>query len=255
DRNATPIALFTPDRLGNVGNVIWAADGKSLLVLANDSKSTTQSVKRVEAVSGGKITTLFSIDVAKAPLDRLPELLSISPDGQFVAVALLAGVRTGKGATVQGIRGVEIWNINSGKKVSSLSLTQSGLLDSQQIAWAPDGSQVALVTGNQSDTVQIYSVGNGALRSSFKDSAASKQGIGALSWSPDGAFLAESTLTIRIWDVRAHKIVSNFGQVDAQHLIAALAWSSDSKRLVSATIESFSSSHHTTCTEQVWKLF
>jgi len=258
DRHGNTIAQFTPQALGAgwISAAFWTPDGKKLIIFSSDAGAPTDSVKSVEAVSGGKVTTLLKFDVAAAPASRVPELISLSPDGKLVAVDLLNIVKTQTGATTNGTGGVEIWNLESGKKVSTIALKQSGLLSASLFAWSPDGSQLALVTGDRGDTVQIYATASGTSLSSFKDNnATSAQGIGALAWSPDGSFLAESAAAIRIWDVRAQKIVATFGQVDAHHLVAGLAWSPDSNELVSATINMpFSTGDNSQNIMNVWKL-
>lgn len=238
DRQGKVTAEFTPGALGieSISAASWTSDGKKLILLAFDVASHTVSVESVEAVNGGKVATLLKFDVAAAPASRVPQLMSLSPGGKLVAVELIKVEKTKTGATTKGISGIEIWNLAKGKKVSTISFKQSGLLESSLFTWSPDGSQLALVTGDRSDTVRIYATASGAPLASFKDQVNSERGIGALAWSPDGTFLAEGASAIRIWDIKAQKISATFGQVDAHHLIGALDWSPDGRGLVSATI-------------------
>lgn len=63
---------------------------------------------------------------------------------------------------------------------------------------------------------------------------------GSLSWSPDGKYLAENSTQIYLWDVQdvhTQHIVATFGKVLANQFIAFVAWSKDSGKLASSTID------------------
>ena len=117
------------------------------------------------------------------------------------------------------------------------------------MAWSHDGAFLALGLPNSS-TVQVWAAATGKLSATFQDSDTSLKLVGALAWSPDGKYLAESTTAIHIWDVQAQKRVATFGKGDAEHEIVALAWSSDSDMLASSSIHLA----HTQNTVTIWKL-
>jgi WD40 repeat protein len=75
------------------------------------------------------------------------------------------------------------------------------------------------------------------LQSSFNnlDAGTGVKDVGApLAWSPDAKYLAESAISINIYDVNAKKIVTTFGKVAANHKIFGLAWAPDGNGLVSS---------------------
>jgi WD40 repeat protein len=84
------------------------------------------------------------------------------------------------------------------------------------------------------------------------DHDASAHVIGALAWSPDGKYLAESGSDMHIWNVKTRHIVATFGKVDKIHWIATLAWSPDSTMLVSST--NVIQKNDAQNTVHVWKL-
>lgn len=97
---------------------------------------------------------------------------------------------------------------------------------------------------------------NGQLTTSFKDSDTWAQVIGALAWSPDGKYLAESGSALHIWDVKAQKIVATFGEVNKPAFIPTLAWSPDGTMLASTTNSAAAMGQQALLqnTVNVWKL-
>ncbi|HLZ56312.1 MAG TPA: hypothetical protein VKR06_05125 [Ktedonosporobacter sp.] len=228
DTKGNTLAHLSFAKLGaiSVGPVMWSSDSKKLIYVAFDTLDQS-SIKSVDVASGSGVTTLLKLPVESG-------VLLLMPDGKSLVLEHLNRAEKKKD--------IEIWNIDSGKKTSTVSFSpQSGNVQffspvMQSIsadAISPDGSQLALGTSDHGTyQVQIYDTTSGKLQTSFD---ASTWPITALSWSPDGKYLAESTSAIHIYDVNAQKTVATFGNVDEQHMINTLAWSPDSKGLVSST--------------------
>src|SRR5262249_502015 len=144
----------------------------------------------------------------------------ISPDGKYVAIQLLNNL-------------IEIWNIVTGKRVSTLPYHEVNV---SALAWSPGDVSLALGLFDRPE-VQIWSdtTAVGQLSASFKDTDTWANIIGGLAWSPNGKYLAESASDIHIWDVQAQQIVATFGRVDKSHFIPTLAWSLNSSKLASTT--------------------
>lgn len=143
------------------------------------------------------------------------ESASFSPDERFI----LSGSRDGRG---------RIWNAASGDLVGSPLLHQAEVYLG---AFNPDGTSVALA-GN-SDTVRLWGIV--APDVTFK-SVEYPEYIYTAAFSPDGSLLAtagegDDLCPIRLWDVSSgqeRKVLAGH-----ERTVRTLAFSSDSKRLVS----------------------
>ncbi len=198
----------------SVDQSLWSPGGTRAISVVTKivSKQTSQvSVQLWNASSGTLIRTLATFNNGIQPL-------GLSADGKYIAVQKDSAT-------------VEIWNLSSGTQVSSFPF--GGPFPSA-VAWSPDDTLLAPGLPTASE-VQIWTVATGQLSSSFKGHDASVHVIGALAWSSDGKYLAESGSDIHIWNVKAQHIAATFGKVDKLHWIATLTWSPDSTMLVSST--------------------
>ena len=158
------------------------------------------------------MSTLLSVNDGSTPLG-----IGLSPDGKYIA------------ASTQ--NGTEIWNISTKTLVSTLPVNTADMNAPSALAWSPDDASLALGATNSS-SVQIWSVASGKQTASFTDES-HVANLGALAWSPDGKYLAESTTEINLWDVHTQKIVATFGKAPAGKWVNTLAWSKDSSKLAS----------------------
>lgn len=173
-----------------------------------------------DASTGRFIRTAVTFDAGEQLLGLDVGMLPISPDGKYVAVQKPQS-------------DIEIWDIASGRLVKNLPYHHfDNQVSVSALAWSPDGASLALGLPNVAG-VQIWSIKTGQITASFTDSDTWAHVIGALAWSPNGKYLAESGSAIHIWSVRARRIVATFGMVDKPLYIPTLAWSPDSAMLVS----------------------
>lgn len=245
-----------------VSDSVWSADGTQVISAiigsnANEPMSA-MSVQIWNTSTGTLVRTAikFSTIVHFIGYNGGQDQGTISPDGKYVAV------QTANGS-------IQIWSIATGKLVSTIPFTTIppgtaalnlfGYLPSA-VAWSPDSSSLALASPN-STNIQVWSVTNGQLTTTFHDSddvnpkgASYPSIVGTLSWSPDGKYLAESAVDIHIWDVNANKLVATFGKVATGHWISALAWSPDSKMLASNDGNPAKNGDYTLNKVNVWQL-
>lgn len=221
------------------GPSMWSADGTQIISVVSVQGEVT--VQLWNASTGAPVRTLFTVP-GTLGTDAQP-LNLLSPDGKYLAVQFDDS-------------SIQIWSIDSGKRVSTIPF-EKGEFDfmgfPSAVAWSPDGTSLALGLTNASK-VQIWSTATAQLIASFTDTDASAHVIGALAWSPDGKYLAESGSDIHIWDVKAQKFVATFGKVDPTRWTATLAWSPDSRMLVSATNGILQKGKITENKINVWKL-
>jgi WD40 repeat protein len=151
---------------------------------------------------------------------------AFSPDGR----RLLIGPATRSGS-------VEIWNVQSGKKVSTLAKS-AGVI--QSVAWSPDGHWAA--AAGASKQITVWDARTGKPAQVLKGHTEIVQSI---AFSPDGRLLASgsSDKTARIWDLAKGAVVRTLAQptptersqsiVGISGMVFAIAFSPDGKMLVS----------------------
>ncbi len=157
--------------------------------------------------------------------DRMAELarlgrgtlnqMTISPDGQTLAVASSLGVW--------------LYDVES---LKSLKLMAEGTGQVHDVAWSPDGS--ALATAHADSTVRLWDVAGGEGRRTLKGHTGA---VWAVAWSADGSRLASGSgdQTVRIWTA-----------VDGQELrvltghtgrVQSVTWPPDGTRLASGGLD------------------
>lgn len=208
------------DNLGGVASIAWSADSSTLTFVLNGGFSSASGpqnlqthVKSVSVSNIKNVTNLLTLPgVGK----------TLSPDGKLL-VKPVWGKAGGK-TTLD----MQIWDVNSGKKVSDI--TSIAPSEISNWAFSPDDSMLAL--NETTGQTVIYSTESGKQLASF---ASTRQPNFGMAWSPDSRYLAESGNAIQIYDVKAQKVVTTFGSVDARHSIQELAWSPDGTGLVSSS--------------------
>ncbi len=234
DKDGNSIAHIPFTKLGTnwVGPLVWSSDGMKLTFLSQDANNQS-SVKTVDAADGGNVKTLMMMEGDGGALG----FLDISPNGRYAL-----GVQLNR-ATNQSAPG--IWDINTGKKVSDLpsNTVARGFSAS---GFSSDGS---LYAQGDYGKVAIYRSADGKLQTSFD----ADQNTDALAWSHDGKYLAVGGKSITVYDVATQKIVTTFGQVDAQHHISSIAWAPDGSGLVSSAGLTNDDGHSQT-SANVWAL-
>ncbi|HTK07211.1 MAG TPA: hypothetical protein VL485_08580 [Ktedonobacteraceae bacterium] len=236
DSKGHTIANIPFTQLGavSVGSPVWSSDSTKIIFAAVEPNHQS-SIKSVDA-NGSHLKTLM-----KMSNNEMSGVTALSLDGRY-ALMVQPNVATKQ-------KDLSIWNVSTGKKVITLP---SSVDHYDAAVFSPNSSLFAI--GGASN-VQIYSMADGKLQSSFNDPDAGEgvKDLSGLAWSPDGKYLAESATSINIYNVNAKKIVTTFGKVDAHHKIFSVAWAPDEHGLVSSA-DLIPDDGHSLTTVNVWTL-
>jgi WD40 repeat protein len=245
---------------------VWTADGTQIVAIVlverqyrnQDNPSPGPDVIKVQVWNA---STGVLVRTAMPNQEAWRGSGWLAPNGAYLAM-------------LQSDERIQIWDLATGQ-LASVS-TDSLKTDSTSVSvwtWAPDGVSFAIgvefpFLDHKPSEVRIYATATGQRTAMFPDSDAGEAAIGALAWSPDGKYLAESSGAIQIWDVEAQKVVATFGKIATKSTssdgktstsfwIAALAWAPDSRGLASITGSSDIGSarpDQMTNTLNVWRL-
>jgi WD40 repeat protein/serine/threonine protein kinase len=193
----------------------WTGSGRPVLSVAWDPDGTTLAasdgqgrVFRWTVATGAPLPTLRGPSIAYA--------LTWSPDGNR-----LAAVGSSSSLTV--------WDTASDTVLLARS-PQPGTPIFRSAAWSPDGRSLAV--GCEDYTVKLLDPATGTNFATLWDH---RHPIVAVVWSSDGTRLAstdEGDGTVRVWDVKAARVVRSFR--GHQGPAKSVAWQPGSHRLASA---------------------
>ncbi len=101
------------------------------------------------------------------------------------------------------------------------------------MAWAPQADLLA-TTANATGLIQVWQATTGTVQSSFQGQTGGNT-VYALSWSPNGTYIAASGHNVRLWDMTTNKLFGTYtGHGNDSGLsIGGLAWSPDSTKIAS----------------------
>jgi Tol biopolymer transport system component len=196
------------------GNMIYASafspDGK-YVASAIDGNGIGYDVQVWNAATGASIRTLQV--KANANYSDYITQVGWSHDGRYIAAA-------------SPNNGVIVWDASTGQHV----YTKQG---ADLMAWAPQADLLA-TTANATGLVQVWQATTGTVQSSFQGQAGGNT-VYALSWSPNGTYIAASGHNVRVWDVTTNKLFGTYtGHGNDPGLsISGLAWSPDSTKIAS----------------------
>ena len=162
---------------------------------------------KIWSVAERKLLNTWPVDTP----DEVPEAISWSPDGKYLA--------SGFGSQKKTIR---IWDPQTGQEIRSWHPPGNDVFT---VAWSADGSRLA--SGTYSQHLQVWETGTWR---EFLD-IPHPSGIQAVAWSPDGRYLASGTRGAEciVWDSRTgQKLNTLRGHPD---WVRSIAWSNDGKRL------------------------
>ncbi len=222
------LATFTPQSIaastahgGNPmavlsgGNMIYASafspDGK-YVASAIDGNGIGYDVQIWNAATGAYIRTLQV--KANANFNDYITQVGWSYDGKYIAAA-------------SPNNGVIVWDASTGERI----YTKQGAF---VMAWAPRSDLLATAV-NAHGLVEVWQATTGKVQFSFQGQTGSNNTVYALSWSPNGRYIAASGHNVRVWDVATNKLFGTYtGQGNDPNLyINGLAWSPDSTKIAS----------------------
>ena len=205
----------------NITTAAWSPDGRRLAVAGQQMKLQT-----LDAASGQTIVTY--------PNAGNQNIVSWSPDGAYLASA--------------GAAGTTIWKASADQPVATVAARHQV---ERSVTWSPDGKRIAAEYGGTFDpgvwdTTTGENIGSFAFyHESF--AIASYNTIQALAWSPDGLHVAMSRFDrsgpqsqVIVWGnqpVPCGPDSCSASGGSHSGMITALAWSPDSTRLASASID------------------
>lgn len=141
------------------------------------------------------------------------QTIAIDPAGKFLATG---SARMGK-----------LWQLPEATEI--VVIDERNNFDA--LAFSPDGQTVA--SGDYFGRVTLFEMNSGK---SFAELDAHEHFITQLHYSPDGRYIATSSLetNVKLWDVRTQELIRTFPNPDADEVFA-LAFSADGRYLVSGS--------------------
>jgi len=203
--SAAEIITFSGGSNGNCrGSAVFSPDGKQMASL-NDKMGII--VRDTE--TWAEVTTLGG-------QEESVYCLAFSPNGQ----SIVSGSRYGK---------VKLWDVSKGEELMTWNLKPA----IRSVAFSPDGKRIIAC---DDETIQLWDVASG--EELMKLIGHEDIIINTVVFSPNGKLIASSCQedgTARIWDATTgHELLTLRGHGD---LVACVAFSPDSKRLVTSSRE------------------
>lgn len=206
-----------------VTSISWSPDGTKIASAGFD-----RTVQVWDAVGAGVMAAMGShVFTYRGHSDRVL-CVAWSPDGRRIASASVD-------------RTVQVWDAATGKTL----FTHAGhtTFAVNALAWSPDGKLLASASDDK--TVQIWDLTTSSRIYTYREH---KDRVTTLAWSPDGKHIASAgnEKKIQVWEPgreTKQNILSyfrstnrgNFTYADHSDKIKSLSWSSDSKRIASAS--------------------
>lgn len=202
--------------LGVGSSINWSSDGSQIALLLMDSFVVMDTAQLMPLLTLGVSTN--------------SEMFAWSPDSQ--KFALLVGQDTAWS--------VQIWNLQTRQMDTQVPFQGTRGDFPSMLVWSPDGARIAVLSRGQ---LQIIHMAESV--SSYALDEPNDHGI--LAWSPDGKYLVvavsfhssletgediNALYPFGIWDVVAKKKVHSFGNSTLGDLPDALAWSRDSRHII-----------------------
>jgi WD40 repeat protein len=216
-----PLYEIGADNLVVAGQTVLATEaqegnGDDRIIDNDEKRSRGVLLHRYDVTTGHDATLLL-------PTTRLPQRQWLSPDGKWL-VAELELVRG-----VGDIDGMELWNVAQHKSVLTLPQAAGPI---NNIAFAPDSSQVALLANN--GRVSIYDTASGRILHRLATQIQLPR-LAHMALSPDKSLLAVADAggAIRLFDTSDGHLKSTLA---ATGVVNALQFSADGTLLASGNV-------------------
>jgi RNA polymerase sigma factor (sigma-70 family) len=208
DRHGDPLPPGAFARLGTVRlrhsgpvcSVAFSPDGTTV------ASGDDHGEMRLWQASTGKLRRAF-VD----PEPGVVRTLVFSPDGKWLA---------------SGRARISLWDVATGTRRPDFALPYA-----RALAFSPDGKTMVVASDGE-PIIRLYSVATGKLSDQIHEGH--PWPINAVAYSPDGKILATAShdRCARVWDLATRK---RLHQLQLPEGVTDVAWSSDGKRLATAT--------------------
>jgi WD40 repeat protein len=228
-RSGTQRAAWSPDgaRIATVGFPTPLPGGALATLMVWD------------AASGRRLVT-YHDDTNAASVAWSPDSARLATGGSHQTVAVWPATPDGQSGDLSGPSPNSIWR------------NQGEIATATQVVWSPDAARIAscgtkpIILFGSNGGVRVWNAATGqrTLTYTGHDSSVDLQ---ALAWSPDGKYLASggTDQIVSVWDARSGAPLAVYrGHIDQRpipesaspYAITALAWSPDSRRIVSSAV-------------------
>jgi hypothetical protein len=187
---------------------------------AKPADDTTTQVARPAARAVRKLPVTFATRAALPKAMKPAGPLSLTlPVGPLPPVAAVAFSPDGKLLAVGSYGRVTVWDLAPAKPIRVLTQVLGAVND---VKFSPDGKLLAVAGGQPSarGDLRLFDTTDWTLAASLGGHLDTVSGV---SFSPDGARLASASFdkTVRLWDVKAHKVLNTFtGHSDFVYAVA-----------------------------------
>ncbi len=210
DKNTTENAVFSPD--GRFVASCGGTFGRGFIKLWNaETGEEIQSFGTFTGVGDPNVATL-----PKQSVGFRQYAIAFSPDGRLLA-----------SGGAHGIKGVQLWEVATGKKLRQLEAGNDGGWFSH-LAFTGDNKRLLCKAGA---AVRLYDVETGAKLDSMGDRT-DQLGKGGFALSPDSQRLAVHRGNITLYDLSAEGFSKVVWEIPDASRQASLSYSPDGKRLV-----------------------
>lgn len=225
-------------------NMYWSPASDSLLLVTSNGLEIWDVRQKKQ---------VYTSSTVKFPQGRSAYMLQWAPGGR--AIASLTQSSDARGETFR--ESVSVWSAQAGAYGKVQALLTRADVDAQALAWAPDGTMLAV--SYQNADVQVWDVAR--QRVVFACASALK-GPQVLAWSPDGRYLlgardyASKDTNLYVWQMQGGAQRGKLVKVYRGHTqpICSASWSPDSRMLLSGSgLDEGFATTKSDATARVWR--
>jgi len=236
-------------------DIIWSADGASVLAFVGWDRNGSlrpgdhiiEMVQIWNAATGQRVRSIPVMGpvpvnaIGSAPVQPLVQSWALN-EGYLAAAKLIQNTTDDPGHTT-----IEIWNIATGSKITTLDAGNHKLARRASPAWSPDHEKLAIHWSMQDSTngqffqvIEIWNIATGskvATLDAWRQSPISS--IADMVWSPDNERLAlriesADTTFYEVWNALSGKRMQTFKPA-GPNLYPIITWSPDGRYIATRT--------------------
>ena len=232
DRAWSPDGACIASVSGNVIQIWNAVRGRKLLTLINSSEGLTQSIawspdSKFIATGGALLHSTVSV------WNATTRSLIFTTKSHYASVKAIAWSADGRYIVSVSDWGVHICNAATGNHIFTCSPSFGG--KAEDIAWSPNGHLIAIAANSTSLEHCGIVIWDITARKEILIYAGHSAPVIAVSWSPDGQYIASggNDQTVQIWYAMSGN--NAFTYRSHTDVVRAVAWSPDGSRIASGS--------------------